>query len=508
MAKILIYEKLNDVKTLQKGRGEDGFMRMSGIFGVCGVRNQNNRIYETSNYKAMVDRIKARIVQEGVPGQLEHPSTMNVDLNEVSHVIEDINIDEKGVVTGTIKLLDTPKGKTAQALVEGGLPLFISSRATGTIDKATGKVTLEDLKTYDLVGTPGFSQARLNLAESQYVKDNLGEGCITESIDDNMFIIEAKENTNPATEPNIKENEFNMTDQEHKELLDKIDLMEKKLEQASKAIQEFNSPERMTRIAESIQDWMLNEYSPALQNWVVNEASKNIAQTVTEQLAKPMSEGIQKWMVEEVCPTLQTWIVEHFATENNDKLIKEMSEGIQNWMLQEVAPTITNWVAEEYSPSIDGYIREHLQPALLEHMRQEVANIKESKESKLASVDRLLNMISESAGKPIIGGQITEHQVNPNEPLYLREMPDNMRPLYESASEETKNFIQRKARLFKFDNPAAIERFWESIDWNKKVASTSVLESGQVENEDIRMSKLREQLMRHRIGGPATKPNA
>ncbi len=495
MSKILIYEKLNDVKTLEKGRGEDGFIRMKGVFGQCGVRNNNNRVYETANYKQMVDRIKQRIVAEGVPGQLEHPSTMNIDLNEVSHVIEDINIDEKGVVTGTIKLLDTPKGKVAQALVEGGLPLFISSRATGSIDKATGKVTLEDLKTYDLVGTPGFSQARLNLAESEYAKTNIGAECITESIDDNMFIIEAKENKqNPESN---KENEFNMSEQEHKELLDKIALLENKLERTNRAIQEVNSPERLVGIAEAIQNWLINEYSPSLQTWVLNEAVKGINDKIVESISKPFAEGIQGWVINEMAPTLQNWIVEHFAAENNDTLVKQMCEGIQGWFIEEVSPNITKWITEDYTRELDNYFQKHLQPEIMEQMKNQVANIKESKESKLASIDKLLNMVSESASKPVIGA-INEHNINPNEPLYIREMPDSVRPLYESASEDMKNFIGRKARLFSLSTPEAIQNFWENIDWKKPVAGTTIMESSLDSYENIYERNLRASLRKHK----------
>ena len=492
MSKILIYEKLNDVKTLEKGRGEDGFMRLKGTFGVCGVRNNNNRVYEASNYKSMVDRIKTRIVSEGVPGQLEHPQTMNIDLNEVSHMIEDINIDEAGVVTGTIKLLDTPKGKIAQALVEGGLPLFISSRATGSIDKATGKVTLEDLKTYDLVGTPGFSQARLNLAESQYAQDMLGTNLISESIDDNMFIIEAKETSDPA---NQKENNFEMTEQEHKELLDKIDLLEKEVKNTNKKIDESQSPERMRLLAEAIQNWVINEYSPNLQNWVTEAITDTFDTSIREGLLQQVATGVQNWTLKEMAPEIQNWLTEHYGEDLKANMIETMSNGIQGWIIEQYSPELQKWVAEEYTKTVESWINEHLRDDIMSKVNESISSkITENKESKFASVDRILEMIDQNPNKPVVG-RINEN-LNPEEPLFIRNMPAAVRPLWESADENMKNFIQRKAKLYNFSSEAAIENFWENIDWKKQVSNQPVYE-GLESISDPYERNLRMQLRRH-----------
>jgi len=501
MSKILIYEKLNDVKSLERGRGEDGFMRLKGTFGVCGVRNNNNRVYATENYKVMVDRIKARIVSEGVPGQLEHPQSMNIDLNDVSHVIEDINIDGNGVVTGTIKLLNTPKGKIAQALVEGGLPLFISSRATGSIDKSTGKVTLEDLKTYDLVGTPGFSQARLNLAESAYAKEMLGDNLITEAIDDNTFIVEAKES---QTEPS-KENNFEMTEQDHKDLLEKLSILEKNIEATNRKVDEVNSPERMRLLAEGIQNWIIKEYSPSLQEWMVDAITETFNENIRENLLKQIAEGVQSWTIKEMAPEIEGWMTEHFSKEFRESLIEQIAEGtqnwaikemageLQNWIVKEMAPEIQNWITEEYTPTIDKWINEHLREDIKAQITE---SIKEGKSDKFATVDRLLEMLDKNPGKPVVG-RVNEN-LNPNEPLYIRNMPAASRPLYESADDNMKAFIERKAKLFDLRSAEAIERFWESIDWKKPAPQTPVYE-GLEQYTNPYERNLRESLRRHKL---------
>ncbi len=492
---ILIYEKLNDVKTLERGRGEDGFMRLKGVFGECSKqKNRNGRIYVAENYKQMVDRIKQRITAEGVPGQLEHPNTMNIDYNEVSHVIEDINIDQNGLVTGTVKLLDTPKGKIAQALVEGGLPLFISSRATGNVDK-NGVVTLENIQTYDLVGTPGFANARLNLAES-FSKES-GNEFVTESFDDNMFIVESKEQETDPANPNpdpSKENEFNMTEQEHKELLDKIELLEKAVEKANDRVDQFNSPEYMEALASGIQNWIVNEYSPNIQKWVLDEAVKEMNEVAREEIIKQVAEGTQNWMIKEFAPQVQNWLTEHFAEENNQEIIEKLSEDIQSWLLKECAPEIQNWIAKEYTLGIEQWITEHFTGEILSKIDEKIKGLNESRETKLASIDSILEMLDKNPAKPVVG-RVNEN-VNPNDPLYIREMPENVRPLWEAADDNKKEYIQRKARLYQLNTTEAVNHFWESIDWQKQDPTVQVYE-GLDQYTDAFERDLRARLRKH-----------
>lgn len=182
--KSLVFETLGSITEMQKTTdSKTGLMKLTGTFGVCGVVNNNNRIYEKNNYAAMVKELQKEITEKGgIPGELEHPQTMNISLENVSHKITDISIDENGLVTGTIELLNTPKGKIAQSIVEGGLPLFVSSRATGEIKES--KVTLSKIYTYDLVGTPGFSQARVHLNENQNVTE----------LNESIYVITEKDN--------------------------------------------------------------------------------------------------------------------------------------------------------------------------------------------------------------------------------------------------------------------------------------------------------------------------
>ena len=312
----LIYETLNGVKEMSVQKDGE-FMTLSGVFGVCGVRNNNNRVYETSNYSKMVSEMQERIKTEGgIPGELEHPQQMNITLENISHKITDINIDENGLVTGSITLLNTPKGKIAQAIVEGGLPLFISSRATGAVDSKTGSVTLEKISTYDLVGSPGFSQARLKLNENQIV-ESINESAI--------YYITEKENE----EDNLNENIEDMA--ELKEILEKIEEMQARIESLETENEELRE---------------------ALE---AQEPQFNL---------EALANGIQKWMVEQYSPKLQEWIVEHCLADTKEEILEEATTAAKEDFVENLAPAIQNWVINEYTPNIEKWAITEFAPGI------------------------------------------------------------------------------------------------------------------------------------------------
>lgn len=166
MKTIKLYETLGSLLDLQLNESTDGLMHLEGIFGVCGVKNNNNRIYDRDNYAAMIEALQDKIAAKSLLGELEHSYTGVTSLENVSHRIDSLSIDEDGVVHGSLTLLNTPKGKIAQAIIKAGSPLFVSSKAVGKIDE-NGHVTLTRLFTYDVVCMPGFSEAKVTLKENE-----------------------------------------------------------------------------------------------------------------------------------------------------------------------------------------------------------------------------------------------------------------------------------------------------------------------------------------------------
>ena len=377
----LIYETLNGVKEMKVKRSDEGLMTLSGVFGVCGVRNNNQRVYETSNYSKMVAEMQERIKNEGgIPGELEHPQLMNITLENVSHKITDINIDENGLVTGSITLLNTPKGQIAQAIVEGGLPLFISSRATGQVDKNSGNVTLERIATYDLVGSPGFSQAKLHLNENQ-VAESINESAIFYITEKEEEVVEEPIKTE---EPKIEENENNNIDEmELKEILEKVEALE-------------------SRIAE------LEDMNSDLQSQIDEKA---------------------------------------------DFDLEKLANGIQKWIVEEYAPEVDNWVSTKITESIN-----------------------ESKKNGLSAIDETLTLLENiEATKPTYSRKslITE---NANEPKYIQDMPADVRVKYDLASADVKESIRRRATIYDFTCEGAIEKFWNSINFDNIKPAKSISE--------------------------------
>ena len=304
----IIYETLNEVKSMDISKTGDGFMHLSGVFGVCGVRNNNQRVYETKNYAKMVESMQTRLKKAPIPGELEHPQSMNITTENISHRIDSIKIDENGVVSGEITLLNTPKGKIAQAIVEGGLPLFISSRASGQVDK-NGNVTLETLQTYDLVGSPGFSQAELHLNENQCFESINENMCFIGDINDT---IEINENINTMATEDIK------TIQEQiEELKEQINYLTEQNYMLQEELD--NKSDISEETADGIQKWIVEEFAPEIEKWITEEYSQKIQDWIVEEY----SGEIQKWITEDYSNTLQTWLIEHFTPEVITKQITE-----------------------------------------------------------------------------------------------------------------------------------------------------------------------------------------
>lgn len=151
----------------------NGKVVMRGILQKADTLNQNGRIYPMAVLEREVRNYQKFIAENRALGELDHPDSSVVNLKNVSHVIKEAYLD-KGVVYGTVELLDTPSGKILQSLVESGVKLGISSRGVGSVKKQGDYHIVQDdfqLICWDYVSEPSTPGAFM-LPEGRTVNSN------------------------------------------------------------------------------------------------------------------------------------------------------------------------------------------------------------------------------------------------------------------------------------------------------------------------------------------------
>ena len=138
----------------------NGRVIVTGCLQRAEAKNQNGRVYpkdilmrEVANYQ------KVQIKERRALGELDHPESSVVNLQNVSHNV--LEVWWKGdEVMGKVEVLGTPAGNILKELLRSGIKLGISSRGLGSVEELRedpGSVQVKDdfeLICWDFVSNP------------------------------------------------------------------------------------------------------------------------------------------------------------------------------------------------------------------------------------------------------------------------------------------------------------------------------------------------------------------
>ena len=126
-----VFETTNVIVEEKLGKPREYFIE--GVFLQSDLKNRNGRMYPESVMDKEVGRyIKEYVEKNRAYGELGHPDSPSINLDRVSHLI--VGLKKEGTnYVGKAKILDTPMGKIAKGLLDGGANLGVSSRALGSL---------------------------------------------------------------------------------------------------------------------------------------------------------------------------------------------------------------------------------------------------------------------------------------------------------------------------------------------------------------------------------------
>jgi len=112
----------------------DGRLIVKGVLQRAESKNQNGRVYPREVLLKEVSKyLEEQVSERRALGELDHPESSVVNLNNASHNIIEMHWDGDDLL-GTVEVLSTPSGNILKELFKSGIKLGISSRGLGSVE--------------------------------------------------------------------------------------------------------------------------------------------------------------------------------------------------------------------------------------------------------------------------------------------------------------------------------------------------------------------------------------
>ena len=173
----------------------NGRLIVRGVLQRAEAKNQNGRIYPREILEREAKKYQKEFIsQRRAMGELDHPDSSVVNLQNVSHNVKDMHFEGDNLL-GTVEVLSTPAGNILKELFKSGIKLGISSRGMGsveTVNEDDGNQVTQvqpdfELIAFDFVSNPSTHGAFMYPMNESVDKDlpagrTCGEYCKVESI--------------------------------------------------------------------------------------------------------------------------------------------------------------------------------------------------------------------------------------------------------------------------------------------------------------------------------------
>ena len=163
----------------------NGKLVVKGVLQRAEAKNQNGRVYPRDILVRESKKYDENFVkQKRALGELDHPDSSVVNLQNVSHNVTEMHFEGDNLV-GTCEILTTPSGNILRELFKNGIKLGISSRGLGSVEmvqEANGDTVSKvgddfELIAFDFVSNPSTHGAFLYPMNESVDNSQQGRTC-------------------------------------------------------------------------------------------------------------------------------------------------------------------------------------------------------------------------------------------------------------------------------------------------------------------------------------------